>query len=459
MKWYNQPLTGFDGSNNPLWGPPQVIAQSPAISASTFDFAPYNTGTVQTAGVTTTGVLPSLDSRKPYYAYNSDAVTHTGYHLAGIDVASGAWLWGTAPSTLATYQGPWPTDGAFDIGNGAVGTSSKVTVVGNNIFFQFFGEGWKGAASGETNEWWHYNEDGLMVGQFGTTNIAGDEGLAGMAGNAASNTVVMGPNGSLYVYHCDESFHGGLHRWRIDNIDTINEQLTNVNWDQANYTPPVVDPTDMLAGLPFNSVVADGTAGWNRTPTADNTSDTALSWWHVVTDVTNYRKDVSPDIDISFANRPAATATVTRNLTDSVSPVSSWTLSTTLIFGWPNLQVEGLRIEILDTSGKVIAVVDPNCSDSACGSFNFFVNGQSVFQSPDQWSFLGAIDLLTPLTIDASAGGITFTYGSYARVTTSVSDSASNWQLPKTLRVYAWSTYGGYHYSVNLHTLHFVTKP
>src|SRR5262245_64516180 len=41
------------------------------------------------------------------------------------------------------------------------------------------------------------------------------EAYPGMAGNAFSYSIVRS-KGSMYLYHCDESHGGGVHRWRID---------------------------------------------------------------------------------------------------------------------------------------------------------------------------------------------------------------------------------------------------
>jgi len=69
----------------------------------------------------------------------------------------------------------------------------------------------------------HFDESGLFLGQFGRPLVpptAASE--AGMAGNTFSPTLVH-VDDRLYLYHNDESAHGGMHRWRIDGWDDVQE--------------------------------------------------------------------------------------------------------------------------------------------------------------------------------------------------------------------------------------------
>jgi len=69
----------------------------------------------------------------------------------------------------------------------------------------------------------HFDENGLFLGQFGqlsTRPVAASQ--EGLSGNAFSPTLVRdGPQ--LYLYHNDESSHGGVHRWRIDGWNDLIE--------------------------------------------------------------------------------------------------------------------------------------------------------------------------------------------------------------------------------------------
>ena len=79
--------------------------------------------------------------------------------------------------------------------------------------------------------WNHYLDNGLFVGQFGAVrrqDIASGEAVWGMAGNAVRGSFVK-VGSDYYLYHCDEFSHGGLHRWKISGLNTIDEQNIPLN--------------------------------------------------------------------------------------------------------------------------------------------------------------------------------------------------------------------------------------
>ncbi len=440
-QWTKQYLTGFDSANNPQWGPPKVVATAPP----TTDFSPYvSRGGLPWWEMTTSGTIVSIDDL-PLTANNFGYPANTGWHLAGFDATSGAWRWKTAPSTSKNYLGDWPTDGTFDIGNRVGGAGDLVHVVGNNIFWHYYGESWKG---GEVNKWTHVYDDGLMVGQFGAIQpsnavLGADiEGRAGMAGNAFISGVVRGPDGAIYVYHSDESYHGGMHRWRVDNLDTIKEQSIPVNWEASTYKVPAIDQTDLLAGLPYGSDVLDGTAGWHRPVTGSTT---------VITNVRSYKKDVSPDIELRFIGKDK-TATITRDLGATNASSTTWAITATMSISAPALEpYTDVYVDILDDMGKVISRIHNN---RIKGIGYLYANDKTIFSSPTA-DFQSVISASQPLTMTASDGNLTFTYGSYPSVTAHVFDSTSDWRRPKILRVNFSSTIAAYNYNINFKELHF----
>eukprot|EP01038_Epipyxis_sp_PR26KG_P003365 gene3365-biopygen2485 len=69
----------------------------------------------------------------------------------------------------------------------------------------------------------HFDESGLFLSQFGEPSTRGaGTTVAGLSGNAFSPTLVRDGR-RLYLYHNDESSHGGVHRWRIDGWDDVGE--------------------------------------------------------------------------------------------------------------------------------------------------------------------------------------------------------------------------------------------
>ena len=102
------------------------------------------------------------------------------------------------------------------------------------VVWGYHGEFWKNS---QTNKWNQVYDDGLMVGQFGITGpeTNGVEAAAMMAGNALSAALVKDASGNAYLYHCDESVHGGLHRWKITGLNTIQEQTIPIVWADSSH--------------------------------------------------------------------------------------------------------------------------------------------------------------------------------------------------------------------------------
>ena len=115
-----------------------------------------------------------------------------------------------------------------------------MTLGDHTIIVGFYGEGWKGC---EANQFLHYHaQTGVFLGQFGTPNCfqkrdsAQQYAVAGAAGNSFSPTLVKAPVGDdeAYLWHQDESGHGGLHRWHLTGLDSI----TALSVSMADNTPP-----------------------------------------------------------------------------------------------------------------------------------------------------------------------------------------------------------------------------
>lgn len=117
-------------------------------------------------------------------------------------------------------------------------TASLAMTVAGQVIVGFNGEGWH---NGEANQWLHYDGvTGLFLGQFGTVNNAhdlspkfdyagGGYALPGAAGNAFGANLVSGPDGKVYLYHNDESAHGGVHRWSLSGLEHIERFRVPIN--------------------------------------------------------------------------------------------------------------------------------------------------------------------------------------------------------------------------------------
>ncbi|MCJ8210220.1 hypothetical protein MUY27_10900 [Mucilaginibacter sp. RS28] len=211
--WTSRALTGFNAENAPVWGTEKVLATLPAAEP-TDPMENLDLTTYRAADITSSNILIQFN-RSRFTANNI-----LNWHLGGIRIGDSKWLWRTAKGTSPDYKGPYPPDGSFD--NRRVNyAGSTDLVMGRNVFWGYYGEGW---GNGEVNKWNHVYDDGLFIGQFGTTTDWHAEAQPMMAGNAFAAKIVKDKFGHVYIYHNDESFHSGVHRWRITGLNTIKEQ-------------------------------------------------------------------------------------------------------------------------------------------------------------------------------------------------------------------------------------------
>ena len=212
---YVRRLVGFDPGGNLKWGDPEPLTGPLALETTD----PYYHDVPTVGGVneatfpqTSSGIVvffnPSLD---------------TGFHLGGVRAGDSKWLWRASPS------GTWNVDssgriispaGTYEIQRGVQYPGGSAFVSGRNVLYGYHGEAWNG---GQANQWMHYLDNGLFVGQFGRPVYPAENKIAAnaeAAGNAFSAEMVS-VNDQLYLWHNDESVHGGVHRWRIDGANEI----------------------------------------------------------------------------------------------------------------------------------------------------------------------------------------------------------------------------------------------
>lgn len=221
-----QPIKGFDASGDPVWSvEPVKLASVPTSVGSPW----YRAGTFS-------GVLPPrfpLTESGHVVFFDQSVVGNEGFHLGAAKAGSDQWLWQASPSGALDGKGSFQTkrlDQSITYGGNVVWTS------GRHILYGFHGEFYKDLKTGQVgqaNQFMHFDESGLFIGQFGqpSTRPAPPD-MAGLSGNAFSPTLVRdGPR--LYLYHNDESTHGGVHRWRIDGWDDIGEVRERVSVGQT----------------------------------------------------------------------------------------------------------------------------------------------------------------------------------------------------------------------------------
>lgn len=209
-----RPLLGFDAAGDPSWAEtPTVLARVPKLAGSPYDRGAFS-GMPPRFPLTGSGRVVFLD---PSISGNE------GFHLGAAAAGGERWLWQASPSAPLDGKGSFQTraiDGSLQYGGNAVWTD------GRHIVYGYHGEFYRDLQTGrvgQANQFMHFDESGLFLGQFGEPSTRDPKpGQPGLSGNAFSPTLVRAGQ-RLFVYHNDESSHGGVHRWRIEGADDIGE--------------------------------------------------------------------------------------------------------------------------------------------------------------------------------------------------------------------------------------------
>ena len=205
---YEKLITGFDGSNNPIIGAEAIISR--VLNANIPSGFPGDFGEK-----TANGNMIQI---------------HTGKGSPGDFHISGSKVGGTDITFKTTRGVAYPVpdeyhllENTYDIRDGVQYMGNEVIALDNWFMWGYRGEFWRGT---QTNYWQMLTEDGLFLYAFGTDGTKGKTTWTsspwGMAGNAIKFALVK-VGGQVYLYHNDESFHGGIHRWKITNTDSIKE--------------------------------------------------------------------------------------------------------------------------------------------------------------------------------------------------------------------------------------------
>lgn len=225
---YERRLTGFDSASNPQWGPAVTIAQTPGVQgADPVRFA-------LDASDLSEAVYPETAAHR-IVSFNISKIP--GFHLGAVARGGSDWNWRTSPTgqfTTNRSKSDAPlsivhSGSVFPIDNSGLGLQAplpelnyaggSVDALGSLIVFSYAGENWNAA---EASQYMLFEEDGAMLGQFGEVGYPSVNRLRavpGFAGNPYSISLVRA-QGKVYLYVNDESGHGGVHRWRLDRLDT-----------------------------------------------------------------------------------------------------------------------------------------------------------------------------------------------------------------------------------------------
>jgi len=421
------PLLSFDGSGNPVWGTTAEILAT-AYGDTTVG-NPTNEMEYKMFSATKSVFF------QPNPRVNDIPTFSTGYHLGIMNRGSNTYLAQTEKSTHRNYSGDYPAPGWFDCGNMVyVYAGGTMNILDRNIITSYHGEFWKNM---QTNWYNHYYDNGLAIGQFGTDrNVVGLYTIAApkMAGNALTPIVVKDSNGDLYLYHGDESDHSGVHRWKITGLNTVNEITVTIPYP-LYYITPTLQYFDLMTGLPFDTQLINGTSGWDRYPVSDITTNPYSDQWLVRTSKQSYDKKKSNDVTINAVIPTTATYYVSRDLgTNNV--VSSWELSGKLSYPSTavnyNHSVDKQFLEVLDVNGKVLTTT--YLTGGYLANTNVYAN--TIMMATGSPNIIEPfLNSLLPYKIVATSSGVTFSYGNFTPVTTTILDPTADWSKPKLLRL------------------------
>lgn len=441
-------FTGFDGSNNPTWTMPTepntawpvYLTFTPPAS---FPLTGGDNNFYWPGEVLSNGVIPMFDPSQ-----------NSHNHLGGIDSVTGQVKFSTMPLTPSNYGTLTTTDiyifpeaPFFDFHSGSPGGQLFARAGENHFFTQFRGEQTNG---GQTNVISHWHETGLVLNRFGAaapifgmagqTNPNGTtppggltnyKGMSGLTGNSAWGGAEKDTNtGIWYLYEGDEWYQGGITRWSIDNINTIVVNQFPISWDAASY-PANVDPTDLLYGLPYNSTVVDGVAGWHRSPAVDipGPGDIFLC----KTNVNNCSR-TSPSLSLFFnMNTAGLTGQTYRDIPRVLA--GNWQINAVTAIYLSNLLGNRyVYTEVIDNAGKVLVRL---WEDLQGGGPSFtgtlLVNGSPITPYVDSNDAQAIAADRVPLTIagNVGTGMITVTWSKHNyTITVSPLDVGGNVAAP-----------------------------
>ncbi len=220
---YRQYVTGFDSSNNPIYSEPTLVGFVPdSLKVSLAD----------RTEITESGKLVTLSIGINQTRTEENVAA---MRLKSYDVShnTGEFLWQASPETYKNYMYDFPRNGAFEIGGNTWNTvHHEPQIFGENILFSYSGEGYKQM---QTEIFYHFTEDGLLVGVYGNAAKAQAEyedfNEKLFNGNCFNWNMVF-PDGkdadTAYIYQGGEARLSGLVRFKVTGLRSIKTQSIDV---------------------------------------------------------------------------------------------------------------------------------------------------------------------------------------------------------------------------------------
>ncbi len=197
-----------------------------ATSATVLASLPRSAGAPFHRMGTYTGVMdprwPLTDSGL-VISFDPGVTGNEGFHLGAAALGGSAWAWQASPSGPLDGKGSFQTQAS----DSKIHYGGNVAMVsGRQVVYGYHGEFYTDLSNGrvgQANQFMHFLDNGLFVGQFGRPSTQGDgQPVPGLSGNAFSPWLVR-HEGRSFLYHNDESSWGGVHRWELQGLDDIAE--------------------------------------------------------------------------------------------------------------------------------------------------------------------------------------------------------------------------------------------
>jgi hypothetical protein len=428
-------VTGYDGSNNPIYGSPVNIATFPAITIND-----------PVGGGPSSLQANQISSNNLVVVHNHEGVLGNGrggtgsYRLGAVKVGASQYLWKSMPATFPAYRGPYPDNGSFDIGNGVAVSGSMSKFLGRSVFTSYHGE-FHISGGGQVNKWDHFYDNGLMIGQLGITakeayEIIG-ESPPMIAGNVLQGAVVKINDSTYALYHNDENAHGGIGTWKIAGVNTIKEQNKLYTKVLSGVIPKVLPYVNLLDSIPYlNARFTNDLAGWTVSRAIDTTTFNTTNFFDVRTNIYEYKKDSNDIVIRSYGNISTNVIRDLRVLTD----LATWRIEGKILYPEPSESPAPHynRIEIRDLNNKIIIQINRGRDVTINGIEILPYNGLPG-QSPT------GVQTPRPFKFGWNGTQVWAQYNGGPIITAAIFDGTANPLRPKTLEFPMFSNNGGGH--------------
>ena len=236
------PLTGFDSNNNPVYGPVETIASWSFVeNTQPFPQASWAGGIAGSNFEPTTGGVYAIARWSTY-----DSTKTTNFpHIGGVLPSRSTYLFTVNPEVCSTS---FLTNGSYPCSNGSGNLGTGILTEGRHIVSAYGSQD-----SAWEPQYWHYWEDGMLIGQFGPQMM--DDGTSTVTNGTRSSRLsaairsrfdpkrgwqgeqsldlghgenmgyakLIGVNGDLYMHIVSEFYQVPSQIWHISRLSSLHE--------------------------------------------------------------------------------------------------------------------------------------------------------------------------------------------------------------------------------------------